>query len=397
MNPRDAVRSGKQTLSGTAVTVRRRRPFLDHVIRAYGRYIADGGDRLAAAATYFAFLSFFPLVALAFSVAGFVVDAYPDVERELIEQINSYLPGLADKLDVDSIARARVGVGLVGMVVLLLSGLGWIDAIRDAIRIMWHQSVEAGNIITRRIHDVGVLAGLGILVLVSLVVTSLSTSATGAFLGWVGLEGSTVAAWVTGILAITVALAIDLAIFLYLFWRLPVTTDRHRTVRGALLGAVGVELLKILGTWLVGRTTSNPVYGAFAVIVGLLIWINIVMRWTMFIAAWTVTAPYSDDVVPSGTAGGRAADGDDETGGEGEGEGRSDTGGKSETGGEGKSETRGESETGGKSEAGGEGKSETGGESETGAGGGTSADGTAAGATSVVAGSGVTCPARTPS
>ncbi len=300
--PREAVRAGVGSVSDTAGTVRAKRPFLDHIIRAYSRYTADSGDRLAASATYFAFLSFFPIIALAFAVTGFVVDAYPAVQDSLTRQINDYLPGLADKLDITSIGNAKVGVGIIGLLGLLLAGLAWIDALRDALRVIWHQDIDVGNIIKRRLRDISVLAGLGLTLLTSLVVTSLSTSATGTFLDWIGLSGSTAAAWVTGILALLVALGIDTAVFLYLFWRLPQQTDRSRSVRGAVLGAVGLEILKVVGTWLVGQTTGNPVYGTFAVIVGLLIWINIVMRWTLFVAAWTVTAPYDSDVYPSGTA-----------------------------------------------------------------------------------------------
>ena len=50
------------------------------------------------------------------------------------------------------------------------------------------------------------------------------------------------------------------------------------------------------------RTTNNPIYGAFAVMIGLLIWINFVTRLTLFTAAWTVTAPFDTDVPPSGSA-----------------------------------------------------------------------------------------------
>lgn len=296
------MRAGVGVMSGAAEGVRARRPFLDHAIRAYARYTADGGDRLAAAATYFAFLSFFPLVALAFAVTGFVVDAYPDVHDSLTRQINDYLPGLADRLDVSSIGHAKVGVGVIGLLALLLAGLAWIDALRDAVRLVWHQDTDAGSIITRRLRDITVLAGLGVTLLASLVVTSLATSATGDALDWIGLSGSAAAGAVAAALALLLALAMDTAVFLYLFWRLPWRTDRHRAARGALLGAVGLEILKIIGTWLVGQATGNPVYGAFAVIVGLLIWINIVMRWTLYVAAWTVTAPYASDVYPSGTA-----------------------------------------------------------------------------------------------
>jgi membrane protein len=310
------VSAGAGAVAGAVASVRRRRPFVDHAVRAYGRYTTDGGDRLSAAATYFAFLSFFPIIALAFSVVGFVVDAYPSARADLTRQINEYLPGLADKLDVSSIGDAKVGVGIVGLAGLTLAGLAWIDALRDAIRLIWHQDVAVGNLITRRLRDLRVLGGLGLTLLASLVVTSLSTSATGAFLRWIGLAGSGPARWVTAVLALVVALAIDMVVYLYIFlrlpghqtekkiglWSVPEPDQRRRILRAAVLGAVGIEILKLLATWLVGRTAGNPVYGVFAVVVGLLIWINIVMRWTLFVASWAVTAPYDSDVPPSGSS-----------------------------------------------------------------------------------------------
>jgi membrane protein len=62
------------------------------------------------------------------------------------------------------------------------------------------------------------------------------------------------------------------------------------------------ELLKRVGALYIERTTENPLYGSFAVIVGLLVWINVVSRMFLICAAWTVTAPYDSDVPPSGTA-----------------------------------------------------------------------------------------------
>jgi membrane protein len=273
-------------------------------VRAYARYQGDAGDRLAAGVTYFAFLAFFPLVALAFSIAGFVVDAYPDARDTVIRQINDYLPGLSDRLSIESIGNAKVGAGLVGLGGLLLAGLGWVDALRDALRTMWHHNVQAGNMVMRKVKDVGILAGLGLTLLASTAMSGVATSATRQFLELVNLDRSTPAKAVTLVLAIVVSTLVDVAVFVYLFTRL---TRLHepldRVVRGAVLGAVGVEVLKIVGTLLVGRATGNPVYLTFGVIVGLLIWINMISRWTLFVAAWTVTAPYSGDVSPSGTAG----------------------------------------------------------------------------------------------
>ena len=100
------------------------------------------------------------------------------------------------------------------------------------------------------------------------------------------------------------AIAVDLALFLFLFTRLAkVATPRRQVLKGALFGAIGFEILKTVGSLLVKSATGNPVYGIFAVVVGLLIWINYLSRFTLFVAAWTVTAPKDSDVRPSGTAG----------------------------------------------------------------------------------------------
>lgn len=295
-NPIAAAQTGVKT-------VRARRPFLDHVIRAFSRYQADGGDRLAASVTYFGFLSFFPLIALAFSIAGFVVDAYPDAQSQLTEQINNFLPGLSDKLDVATIGNAKVATGLVGLVGLLFAGLGWIDALREAVRTVWHHNVQAGNFVVKKLVDIGVLAGLGLTLLASVAVTGVSSAAMTWFLDLIGLENNSVARIGLRAVGIALALLVDLAVFVYLFTRLPrLDTPIRRVLKGALLGAVGLEILKVVGSLLVSRTTNNPVYGAFAVVVGLLIWINLVSRFMLFTAAWTVTAPYDTDVPPSGTA-----------------------------------------------------------------------------------------------
>ena len=99
------------------------------------------------------------------------------------------------------------------------------------------------------------------------------------------------------------AIGVDLALFLFLFTRLPKVASPFRKItRGALLAALGFEVLKTTGSLLVKAATHNPVYGTFAVVVGLLIWLNYLSRFTLFVAAWTVTAPYDSDVRPSGTA-----------------------------------------------------------------------------------------------
>ena len=62
-------------------SVRARRPPVDHLVRAYDRNSEVVGGQLAAAVTYFGFLSFFPLLALAFAMVGYVTDIYPSAQE----------------------------------------------------------------------------------------------------------------------------------------------------------------------------------------------------------------------------------------------------------------------------------------------------------------------------
>jgi membrane protein len=293
----------REKVSSTVGDVRQRAPWLDHLIRAWSRYQSDSGDRLAASVTYFGFLSFFPIIALAFSVAGFVVDAYPSAQHDLIRQINNFLPGLSDKLNVATIGHAKVASGIIGLVGLLLAGLGWIDALREAIRVMWHHNIKVGNFLKKKALDIAILAGLGLTMIASVAVTGISSAAMGWLLKHIGLEGSLPANILLRIVGYVLALAVDMAIFLFLLIRLPkVATPLRQVLKGALFGAIGFEILKTAGSLLVKSATHNPVYGVFAVVVGLLIWINYISRFTLFVAAWTVTAPFDTDVRPSGTA-----------------------------------------------------------------------------------------------
>src|SRR5690606_18230989 len=146
---------------------------------------------------------------------------------------------------------------------LVYSGTGWVDALRDALRAMWLQPPhKAPNIVVKKGWDLVVLVIFGVALVASVSFSSLATSATRLVLGLVGLDEVPGMGTVLRILAVVVAIVFDAAVFAVLFGVLPgVRTPLPVLVRGSLIGAAGFELLKLLGTGLIGRTTSNPVYG----------------------------------------------------------------------------------------------------------------------------------------
>ncbi len=289
--------------------LRQKRPALDHLIRAFGRYTADAGDRQAAAVTFFGFLSFFPILALATTILSYVLG--DDAVDTVVEQVNAYAPGLAEQLQLRDILSADRGAGLAGLASLaglLYSGLGWVDALREAVRAVWHHNVQEGNFLVKKLKDVVILLGLGATLILSVGISAASGAFSDVALETVGLGDSVVATVFTYVLGIALGLLTSTAIFLFLFWRLPrVQSPFRRVIKGALLAGVLFEVLKRVGALYIERTTENPIYGIFAVVVGLLVWINVVSRMLLICAAWTVTAPYDSDVEPSGTANVEAA------------------------------------------------------------------------------------------
>src|ERR1700712_335802 len=73
---------------------RKASPPLDHVVRAYGRYNNEGGGRLSASVTLPAFLSFFPVLAVAFLALAIVLNGSASAQQSVLDGVKTYLPGL---------------------------------------------------------------------------------------------------------------------------------------------------------------------------------------------------------------------------------------------------------------------------------------------------------------
>lgn len=272
-------------------------PWVDHLIRTVHRYQSQRGDRLAGAVTYFAFLSFFPVIALAFAL---VVTVRMDALQTLIDAINQQLPGLARQLHIDTLSSARTSAGIIGLLGLLYAGLGALDAMRDALNEICVNCEPPMNWFVGKLRDIVALLLIGLTVVVSALVGGFTVQATGTILGWLGLADSVAATALVRTAGVLIGVAADMLVFLVvLAWLAKLDKPFTIILKGALLGAVGLGVLKQLAALLLSHTLRNPIYGAFAVIVGLLIWINLAARLTLYVAAWTATADGTPPPEPS--------------------------------------------------------------------------------------------------
>lgn len=267
------------------VRVLRSRPY-----RTHEHVGAVGGNRLAGAITFFGFLALFPLLTLAIAVTAALLSGRQ--VRELQQRIAEQIPGISGSLDLAALARNAATVGVISGVVLLVSGLGWVDTMRASIRIVWQVEEAPGNPFLRKLLDVGSLVGLGAVSALSLAASAVGTALAGRIAHAVGLRAEGFGGYVLAGVGFVVAVAADVILFAYLLGPFPRITraDRRAVVQGAVFGAVGFELLKLLLASYLSRVAGRNLYGAFGVPVALLLWINFVCRLLMYCVAWAALA-----------------------------------------------------------------------------------------------------------
>ncbi|MEZ0093365.1 YihY/virulence factor BrkB family protein [Streptacidiphilus sp. EB129] len=262
--------------------------------RVYEHFNGVGSNRLAGAVSFFGFLAMFPLITVAMAITASAL-GHHEVAK-LQQKIEEQVPALASSLDLGSLARNAGTVGLVGGVLLLVSGLGWVDTTRVSLRLVWSLPPEPGNPVVRKVLDVGVLIGLGLVAAVSIGSSSFASALAGQAAHWFGIEHSTAGKVLLRVVGFVIAVGADMLLFAYLLAGLPrlggaFHGHRRRRVlaQGALLGAVGFELLKLLLSTYLSQVAGKSVYGAFGTPVALLLWINFIARWLLYCAAWTAT------------------------------------------------------------------------------------------------------------
>lgn len=269
-----------------------------HPWRAWTHCGARRGTVLAAGIAYVGFFSLFPALALAFTALGLLVGGRPDLQLDLAETVNdtlgSVVIGTAPGEGVVPVDRLVTGdvltvTGALGAAAMLFTGLGWVDAMRQGIRAMFDLPDE-GNPLLRKLFDVLVLAVLGVGLLASAVIAVGVPTAGGAVLALAGVKGGA-ASVLLRVLVDGLVLALDVLLFVVFF---RVLARVRRPVRellgGAVLGALGLTALKLGAGLLLRLASSNRFLASASILIGLLVWFNLVGRLTLLAAAWTATA-----------------------------------------------------------------------------------------------------------
>src|SRR5690349_22359394 len=173
--------------------LRTRYGWFDHVMRAQERYQDSKGDFYAAGITYFTIFALFPLLMVAFAIAGFVLASQPDLLADITDRIKSAVSGdLGQQLVdlMDSAIKSRTSVGIIGLATASWAGLGWMANLREALSQMWGlQRQEGPGFLRTKLSDLIAIFGLFAAIIVTIALTALGKkSVMRHVLEWFGLQ-----------------------------------------------------------------------------------------------------------------------------------------------------------------------------------------------------------------
>ena len=265
------------------------RPLLDkidcfqqrHSVLAYPlavnkKFNDDQAGYLCALLAFFAFLSLFPLLLVLVTVLGVVLRGNPDLQRRLLNSALADFPVIGQQLKTNVNGLGRSGFGLaVGIIGSLLGARGLSNALQYALNKVWAVPyARRPGFPFSWLRSYGIIAVLGLGVL--------ATSGLSAIGAWGGNGALGVGVQVA---SVALSLVVNMGLFWLAFYLATASEIRWRDqwLAAALAGVVW-QVLQIVGGLIVTHQLrhSSSLYGVFGVVLGLLAWLYLQARLTLY-------------------------------------------------------------------------------------------------------------------
>lgn len=243
----------------------RRHPVVGFPLGVIYKFFDDQGAYLAAIITYYSFVAIFPLLLIASSVLGFLLQGNPEVEQAVLDSALRTFPIVGTQLGRPEGLQGSTGAVVIGAVAATYGVLGLAAAAQHALNVAWAVPRNSRfNPFVGRFRGFVTFLGAGVFV-ISTAVLSIGLSHLGSLQAgvetWVQRIGQVAAFFLT-------------AAVLALMMRY--TTARQPSFRTCLPGAVVIAALwqglQLVGavyvTGVINATTEMN--GIFALVLGLI-------------------------------------------------------------------------------------------------------------------------------
>ena len=243
----------------------RRHPVLGLPLAVLYKFFDDQSNYLAAIITYYAFVAIFPLLLLASSILGFVLQGRPELQQEILNSTLSQFPIIGDQLGRPEGLQGSFAAVVVGASAALYGSLGLGQAIQNATNIAWSVPRNSRpNPVLLRVKSLLLLMSAGVAVLGISVM-----SAIGNGTELLAQHHDALLRWL-----ITIATVLAVGTVLTLLFRLAAARrlSFRKAMPGAFLVAVEWQGLQFVGTWYVTRvlTQTSSMNKTFGLVLGLI-------------------------------------------------------------------------------------------------------------------------------
>ncbi|WP_284986091.1 YihY/virulence factor BrkB family protein [Arthrobacter sp. fls2-241-R2A-172] len=266
----------------------------NRAMRSFQHYSRQHGPLLSAGIGFNMFFSVTGLLTTGFAIAGIVLGGNPVLEDAVISSVAAAAPGLLQVdggkglVDPQTLLNPS-GLGwtaLIAAAVTIFTSLGWIASVREGLRGVLNAGPLVRNVLLQKAIDAGTLLLLGVILVISAGASLIFGTAADWFIGLLKLNEE-VAAPIAATVKIVVPLLLNCATAAVLFRvAAGLKLGRQAFLEGVALAGVGTTVLQFFSTELLARSGNNPVLASFAIIIGLLIWFNLVSQVYLVSASW---------------------------------------------------------------------------------------------------------------
>ncbi len=255
------------TTSDRVMAVRERSVAVDVVVEMLDGWRRHQSGRNASMLSLFFFLSIFPLLLVATTILGLVLQNNEQLQQRIVDGALDNIPVLGPQLANDPTSlNGSVWVLVVGLLGALWSATKAFVGFQVAQDDIWEIPLDDREAMpVQRFRAVLGLLIIGVSQVGSLALTAIVNAA--------GLPG------VSRILLLLAGLVVNIAVIAFIYRFLTAASPTWSDVwPGAIAAGVAFSVLQYFGSGIVNRITDNAgdTYGQFALVLGLITWLGFI-------------------------------------------------------------------------------------------------------------------------
>jgi membrane protein len=274
--------------------LQQRHAWLAFPIAVWKKFGDDQAGNLAALIAYSALVAIFPLLLVLVTVLDIVLKDNPDLKQKVLNALDKYpVIGLLE----NSIGRlSQTGIALViGLVGTFIGALGVANSMQNALNSAWEiPFARRPGFPWSWLRSAALIIVIGTGLIATTVLSGFA-AATGKRLGDAVGAGSVLDGVGASVLGFAVSLVLNFGL-IWLGFRLG--TAKEITWRqlwlGAAISAVIWQILQTFGGYFISHQLAHasPLYGTFAVVLGLIAWLYLQAQLTLYAIEINVVRAY---------------------------------------------------------------------------------------------------------